>query len=58
MYNKSHQNKYLLCYSSWGEARINSKDNDVKGVRLVLTYSFGKELYLLCPTKTTTNHEA
>ena len=42
IYNKTHYSRDNICYVSWGEAMINSKDTDMKGINLVLTYSFGK----------------
>ena len=42
IYNKTHYNKYNISSASWGEAMINSKDTDMKGVHPVFTYSFGK----------------
>lgn len=51
LYNKAHPNKYGICYASWGEAMINSRDADMRGLNLVLTSSFGEYLYLLSPIK-------
>jgi hypothetical protein len=42
IYNKTHYSRDNICYISWGEAMINSRDSDMKGINLLLTYSFGK----------------